>query len=291
MTHPDDYTMRAANALPHRDRDPIDLTVESIMAERGVGKKRAYAIVRELSAARYEDAVVPTNQRERVLAMLWRADGSVADSKLLMEALQQEGYAIDGHDTTKVLWSLQKTGHVKFREHQSPKYLYAIRLTDLGKADGRKYATNGKTVPVQAEVAEETPDVFNPQQGWIEEAPEVRDESTVTVEEDGSITQHTRVVTDFVVAATALQQEINDLGAGAPEPEPTVPWVRGNMGGWPTMREVRDRARKVTKIREAAALLEEVGEDDAVLALLDKIEFTPLEEEVVQLLRFLKEIE
>jgi DNA-binding transcriptional ArsR family regulator len=104
--------------------------------------------------------------------------------------------------------------------------------------------------------------------------------------------------------ARLLQQEINDLGAGAPqtvknsdlrlgapEPEPVTPWGDHAMLGWPLLRAIRDRHNKAIKIKAALALLEEVGEDDAVLALLDKVTFTPLEEEVVQLLRFLKEIE
>jgi len=41
MTQPDEYTHRAANAIPNGTQPDItQVTVESIMAERGVGKRQ-----------------------------------------------------------------------------------------------------------------------------------------------------------------------------------------------------------------------------------------------------------
>lgn len=256
MTH-DQYIQRAANALPHRDPDAVAVTVEDIMRERGVGKRYAYSILRQMATEQYAEAEVPTNQRERVLAILYRSDGSIPNSRDLMLALQEEGYAIDGHDTTKVLWSLQKTNHVKFREHQNPKYLYAIRLTAQGKADGRKYATKPKHEPVE-EALEAIP---------FDELPE----------------------------GMSIYAEPTTVELSVPVQAETVPVQRAkpwtlDMEGFPAFREIRDRARKAQKLTEAAKLLEEAGEDEMALNLIGKTEFTPLEEEVIEILKRYEEI-
>ena len=280
----DQYTYRAANAIPNDEPDITILTVDQFAQERGIGKRHAYTLLHRMAAEQHAEATIPTGQRDRVLEILYRSNDSIPESRMLMQALQDEGYAIDGHDAVKTLWSLQKTGHVKFRERQNPKYLYGIRLTDLGKAEGRRLTTKPKAI--KEVVIEEVSVVEEPPvPSWTvvtNVGPDQQDEAYDRVAEH---------IAKVAANAALLQQEIDDLGAGKPEPQPIVPWIASNMGGWPSMRDVRDRARKVTKIREAAALLEEVGEDDAVLALLDKITFTPLEEEVVALLRFLKEAE
>ena len=108
------------------------------------------------------------------------------------------------------------------------------------------------------------------------------------------------------VAANAalLQQEVNDLAAltvtssdeftlATPDNQPMVklPWIKGSMGGWPAFRDIRERALKATKINAAAKLLEEAGEDEIALTLMDKTFFGTLEEEVVKLLQHFGEIE
>lgn len=260
-TRPDDYMMRAANALPHSDPDPVEATVESIMADRKVGRKYAYAILRQMQQERYAGAPVPNNQRERVLSILYRSDGEIRTSNELMESLQQEGYAIDGHDATKVLWSLQKTNHVRFREHQNPKYLYGIALTAQGKADAKKIVTRKPEV-------EEIHATIEP---VVEKEPEVE--------------------VGIVQAVGGPYSEDAILVPVPDEPEPPLafyPWPNG-MGD--AFRLVRDRAIKAQKLNAAAKLLEEAGEDDMVLALMGKTDFTPLEQEVIEILKLYGEID
>jgi hypothetical protein len=275
----DNYTFRAANALPNDEPDITTLTVDQLARERGVSKRYAYALMRRAQAAKM-DVPIPTNQREMILTILYRSDGYIRNTDDLSAAVHESGSTLPPHDVTKTLWSLQKSQYVRFRERANG-MLYAIKLTPEGKKAAkavlRPVVDDNELLPADAGTMSTVEEI---------EPPVVRDESTATVEEDGSVTRHTRVVADFVVEGGPVITEV----LTQPD-EPAVPWFRGNMGGWPSMREVRDRHLKATKIKSALALLEEVGEDDAVLSLLDKITFTPLEEEVVQLLRFLKEIE
>ena len=210
----------------HQPDRLVMMTVDQIMREQGVGKKRAFMIRRRLSEEAHDEPV-PNNQRERVIDFLQRK--KVRTSNDLTRELQGEGYAIDDHDATKVLWSLQKTGHVKFRERPHG-LLYAIRLTEAG-AD---YETTSSVMP----------------KAYVDEGFEL--------------------IPDIHVI--------------------TRPWIKGNLGGWPAIRELRDRARKNTKLTQAAKLLEEVGEDDIALDLMTKTSFTSLEEEVISLLEAFEEL-
>lgn len=106
------------------------MTVEQVEQTAGVGRKRAYRLLRE-SALAAADADIPTGQRDRVLATLWRFAG-IRNAADLLARLHADGFSIDGHDVAKTLWSLQKTGHVRFRESRSGRGLYAIALTELG---------------------------------------------------------------------------------------------------------------------------------------------------------------
>jgi hypothetical protein len=75
------------------------------------------------------------------------------------------------------------------------------------------------------------------------------------------------------------------------QPTVVLPWFKGSLGGFPVIRDLRDRAIRAQKLNAAARILEEVGEDDMVLALMAKTEFSGLEAEVITLLRHFGEIE
>ena len=106
--------------------------------------------------------------------------------------------------------------------------------------------------------------------------PDQQDEAYAKVDEH---------IARVVENARLLQQEVNALGAG--KPEPVAEW---SISEWPELTKIRDRANRAQKLNAAAKLLEEAGEDDMVLALMAKTEFTPLEQEIVSLLRYFKEI-
>ena len=57
-----------------------------------------------------------------------------------------------------------------------------------------------------------------------------------------------------------------------------------SLNDYPKIQALRDRHARAKKINEAVKLLEEVGEDDAALSLMGKVEFTDLEWEVMALL-------
>lgn len=224
----------------------VNQTVEDIMRERKVGKRWAYAILRQQTEEKATQAPVPHNQRERVLEILYRSDGFIRDSRMLTKALHDEGSEIDGHDTTKVLWSLQKTNHVKFREHQNPRYLYAIKLTDQGKRDGHRL--------VQARAVDDNELLPADDAGTM---------STVEAVEEAYGVKYAEPVVE---------------APPAPQPEPP----KGlSLASYPAINDLHERSLKAQKLAEAARLLEEAGEDDLALNLMGKTEFSTLEREVL----------
>jgi hypothetical protein len=265
MTHQqlnvDSYIARAANALPNGpDPDLVDITVDDIMRERQIGKKYAYAIFRQIQMKRHTGPV-PTNQREAVLTVLYRSEGRIKNSQDLLEILLSEGHKIDGHDTSKTLWSLQKTEHVRFRERQHPrKLLYAIHLTKQGRAEAERLLHGPEREKV--EVTERLT-------AWAEPAPEA--------ERPGA------GPTDLSdVAEVEHQLDVPAIH--------NRPWVNGSLGGFPAFRDVRDRYVKSRKLTEAAKLLEEAGEDEMALQLMTKTEFNALEQDVIAVLKYFEEI-
>lgn len=277
----DTYIQKAANALAHSDRDLAAMTAQQIMSERGVSKAQAYKLLRLARGEHMTEDPVPTNQRERVLAVLYRAKGSIRNTQELTEALQASGYEANGHDAVKVMWSLQKTGHVHFRERQSPRMLYAIELKPLGKAEGRRLTTPPEQ-PLTP-TPEEVEAVLD--QGVAEGSitPEARASITVGAVIDDAIPE-------FV--AERVHESLSEAVTGATMAEDNIrrPWIKGNLGGWPSLRDIRDRALKSKKLVAAAKLLEEAGEDDMALTLMGKTEFSPLEEEIISLLTLWEEI-
>lgn len=209
--------------------DITRMSIDEVMAWLGVGRSEAYKKVRLALAEKHDGIEVPSNQRERMLTTLYR-NPETRRSHDLQVLMQHEGYAIDAHDTVKVLWSLQKTRHVKFRESLKTHELYAIKLTSQGQDEAIR--TIART-SVDAVV----------------EVPEPEEAAPVVVEEE-------------------VQEE----------PQASAP-----IG--PALDALRQRAAKAVKLTAAAKLLEEVGEDTIALELIDMATFTPLEEEVIALLR------
>lgn len=242
--------------------DITTLTVEQIMRDRGIGKRYAYTLLRREQAKRMEGHV-PQNQRDLILTILAQ-DTSIRNTNELSEAIHATGSKLPPHDVTKTLWSLQKSRYVRFRERANG-MLYAIELTSEGRAAAAKREIK-EVALAEVSVVEEPP-----VPAW-----------TATIEQPVPPPSYDELL--------PLVEETYNASAPA-QPDPAVPWFRDNMGGWPSLRAIRDRYQKAVKIRAAAALLEEVGEDDTALALFEKVNFTPLEEEVIQLLRWLKEIE
>lgn len=213
--------------------DITRMSIDEVMAWLGVGRSEAYKKVRLALAEKHDGIEVPSNQRERMLTTLYR-NPETRRSHDLQVLMQHEGYAIDAHDTVKVLWSLQKTRHVKFRESLKTHELYAIKLTSQGQDEAIR--TIART-SVDAVVEVPAP---------------------VVVEEE---------------AAPVVVEEVQE------EPQASAPPIG------PALDALRQRAAKAVKLTAAAKLLEEVGEDTIALELIDMATFTPLEEEVIALLR------
>lgn len=248
------------NRIPPKSNE----AVAKLMAEKGVNRRRAYAMLRAQKSAEIDTSNVVQGQRIAVLTCLIAHPEAGRDAPILVEALHGAKVKIDMHDTVKTLWALQKTDYVSFRE-RGGRSLYAIKVTDAGLAWIVSLKPKGDD-------NELLPD---PVAATVEEVPE----------------EALRVFRN----AQAFQKEIDELGAGKPlvSPDPAKrwkPWPDG-MGGWPSFRFLLDRAQRATKINAAAKLLEEAGEDEIALTLMGRTEFTALEEEVIHLLRIMGEIE
>lgn len=234
--------------------------VDDYARELGISKRWAYELLRQQSEAEATQVPIPHNQRERVLSILYRRGDEIRNSISLNAALHEEGFETDGHDTTKVLWSLQKTNHVKFREHQSPRYLYAIRLTDQGKADAYRLVTTPPGVPQVTMVVEP------------EREPEPEPDEAVLFQcLYWSEHQHSE-------NNPPTQECVDEFQARLRARDPVA------ASSYPSITKLRERSTKAQKLIEAARLLEEAGEDDIALALMGKTEFSDLEVETLEIL-------
>lgn len=75
--------------------------------------------------------------------------------------------------------------------------------------------------------------------------------------------ERAKEVATAIANARALQQKVNDLGAGKPTPVKDNlierPWTKGELSGWPWFYDLRNRALRAKKLNAAIKLLEEVG--------------------------------
>lgn len=232
-----------------------ELTVDQIAAERGITKRWAYEVLRQQHEA--EALPVPANQREAILTLLFR-DDTIKTSYDLTQALHHNGHSLSAHDTTKTLWSLQKTGHVKFRERQKPRFLYAIKLTDLGRNEARDLMLRDATEQQEAATEAVLDELVD--EGLVEEVIQV--DAEIAEEEEVPVLN----TDDYVLMSQPI------------------------TANHPAIADVRDRARKAKRLATAAQILEEVGEDEMALTLMGKTEFTPLELEVIDILEHMQEI-
>jgi Fe2+ or Zn2+ uptake regulation protein len=238
------------NTIPPKANE----AVAQIMAERGVNRRRAYELLRAQKLAEVDTSSVGQGQRIAVLTCLITHPESGRDATVLLDALHRAGVKIDMHDTVKTLWVLQKTRYVQFRE-KGNRSLYAIKITDEGlRAYGEMSAP-----PAAQEVA------------VLSHVLELADE---VIEQEEKAAEPERVVLSSMEFTVPLT------------PKPWPP----DMEGWPALRDIRNRAEKAAKIGAALKLLEEVGEEDIALTLMGRIEFTELEEEVINLLKIMGEI-
>jgi hypothetical protein len=226
--------------------------VAQIMAEKGVNRRRAYAMLRAQKSAEIDTSTVGQGQRIAVLTCLIMFPESGRDATVLLDALHRAGVKIDMHDTVKTLWALQKTQFVQFRE-RGGRSLYAIKITDEGLG-----AYEEMTAPAIQEVA---------------------------------VLSNVLALANDVIVQEAEKLEpdvVEDLQRWDEEARP--PWATIFPDGWtitPALADLLRRHDRANKINAAAKLLEEVGEDAIALDLLAKTDFNQLEQEVIDLLKIM----
>ncbi len=252
---------KSDSTIPPRSNEDV----ARIMREEGFSRRRAYALLKERRAKEIDISTVSEGQRVAVLGVLINDQESRRDVHSLIEELHLVGVKIDGHDVTKTLFALQRQGFVRFRERNRPRTLYAIVVTNAGHEAWLKRLDHNYLTGAEASVTPAEPQAVA---GDLPRFP----------------------VMEAITKARELQQAVDDLDAG---PDTIKrPWIKGNLGDWPSFRDLRDRLKRSLKLNVAAKLLEEVGgHDDLVLALMAETEFTPLEDEVIELFRKFGEIE
>jgi hypothetical protein len=271
--------------------------VAQIMKEKGVGRKRAYVLLRQSRAAEAGDVEVPQTQRVQVLGSLVNHAGSSKNAKDLLDQLHADGVKIDMHDTVKSLWSLQKTRFVSFRERGNPSTLYAIKVTDQGLS---AYAD------MRERLAEQEVDTFLVAQSYRTFQPMVETVSTVEEVDPAALEAfHDQAIADAELDAVEgvhtvkpSQAIVETILPGTPEwaaSEVALEEQRRSEYGFdvkefPLICAIRDRARKEAVLTQAARLLEEAGEDDIALTVMGRTEYTDLELEVKTMLHSIGEV-
>jgi len=228
--------------------------IARIMQERGVGRRRATHLLTKERAESIDVSGVALSAKEMVLTTLIKYHFRNSDE--LAEHLRHhtDVHTTDGHDVVKMLWACQKQGWVTFRERKANgthPAIYAIKVTPKGYADA-------KTV--------------------------VRPRQPV---EMGGNQAHT--LPEAAQAAKSARRLDGDPPPTYDAPlKPTDVAFRSrliNLDGYPLIKGLMDRSEKGIFLTNAAQILERAGEEDLALAVMEKNQFTPLEEEVA---RFVK---
>lgn len=256
--------------------------IAAIMAEKGVGRKRAYTILRTRNAAQF-NVEVPQTQRAQVLTSLVEHAGSSKNAMVLLETLHGDGVRIDMHDVVKTLWSLQKNRFVSFRERNNPPSLYAIKVTDQGLA-----AYEGMKERLATDAGSIAPDAPPFVQDRIPAGLLAEAQASVALDHDPRMETQSVEVTDILPGTPEWDESEIALEAQRRAEVYNVPIVDFNQ--FPLIRSIRDRARKESVLAQAAKLLEEAGEDDIALTVMGRTEYTDLELEVKTMLASIGEV-
>ena len=224
--------------------------VARIMRERGVGRRRATHLATKAAAEAIDVSDVDTSQKESVLAAIIKHEAR--NSQALMEVMNHNGSSIDGHDVVKMLWACQKMGWVTFRErkggygkHGERPKIYAIKVTPSGYGHVQDRGMRPWTDEQPVNGGSIAPPMPEP------EPPEEEPAVEVGIIQGGQFVAYDGPV----------------------------------LGDYPLIDELLTRAVKAGRLNAAARILEDVGEVDMALSIMEKTNISPLEEEVVRLSR------
>lgn len=234
----------------------VNPEVAAIAKEQGVNLNRAYTLLRERKMAEVDPSTVPQAIRDRILtviATLQDTESITAD--MVAKAIQQMGGDENTHGVTHVLWSLQKTEHIRFRVSDR-KGLHAIKLRPKGEERVAYIRVGTSAIATPKERASTNP--------WETDA-DVRREERAQYE-----AAHPRA--QYPNGGAVVDQP--DLGAARPGP----------LDEYPLVRDLLARTKAAEGYVAAAKAVEALGEDDMALTLLGKSTVTPLEDEVARLL-------
>jgi hypothetical protein len=143
-----------------RKEQPM-MTVEQIMAERGITRRQALKHAYAEEAARWGTGNIPQNQKAMALEAL-NALGKPVTTAELQAKMQESGFTIDAHSLTHVIWAIQKQGFIRFRDkknstHKDGSHLVAIRLLPAGVKQLQAYRSAGTTPKLDTPIREVAP--------------------------------------------------------------------------------------------------------------------------------------
>lgn len=299
-----------------------ELTVEDIMRERGVGRRQAAYDVRQLRAKTIDTSAVPRNQKAHIITALYALGGKAKNVPQLQAKMKEQGFFLETHGLVHAIWACQKDGSVGFQERKGGRTrtaqpgesaLVRLYLTAKGRsqameilraeADGvpaerpastitvnggrgahavgkdgtdyRQHGTKAVGGPIERRVAEPLPQNMKAE---ISTDAEIEPVSAEVPAASAEVTGKAEAADTHTGYPTAEQVRREERGI---QPLSSVLW-----DDYPLIQELMGKEERLAKYQAAAEMLDKDDQvADIVLALLDKIQVSPLEKEVIGLLK------
>ena len=249
----------SANGVRLDPQTVVDMTVEQIMAEKGVNLRNAY-VLRRTALAEVNAEGASHSLAQAILMVL--KNGHAKDVSVLREALIFKDHSASAHDIVKAVWSLQKRGLVTFYEKKSGRdsIISKIKLTPRGEVetglrvehDNAKpdHVRGSRELKRRSPVGKDMTDAAN--HHWVAKGGPVE-----------------RVIPERTNGHAPLNQ--NERPYVAPDP----------FEGFPQIKAIYERKQQAAKLELAAEALLEAGEETMANEILEKIAFSDLEKEIL----------
>jgi len=297
----------AANGIRHEQDSIVDMTIEQIMRERGVSKYSAYTLRREASAD-IKSQGASESLKEQIHALI-TARGPIKDVETIKAYLSEKHQVTSNYDISRALWSLKKSGDITFYERKSGKdsILSAIKLTrgvtakpmrngaskghhPVGKdmTDPRNHPIITEGGPVVSNATSQPAPEVVPTPVYV--PPVVEEPVLPRYAKPEPPAQNMKPVTDEESETPQKPIRSTDADMGShtqgSSSDTHTQYRDGDVDKtkFPRIADLMTKEARLAAYEAAAQLLEETDAEMA-LALLEKIQLTDLEKEVIRFVR------
>ena len=278
----------AANGVRLRPEDIVAMTVEQIMEDRGVNKGTAYDL-RKQATAEVNSKGASVSLAQEILAIL--KNGHAKDVDALREALVFKDHHASPHDIVKAVWSLQKRALVTFYERKSGRdsIITKIKLTPRGEVETGLRAEHDSAKPDRVKGSRELKRRSPVGKDMTDERNQyhvAKAGPAEVIHSDGEV--------EIRPATRSLprweDRTFRNGGETKPDVQPAAPLNQNErpyvppdpFEGFPLIKAIYERKRQATKLEAAAESLLEAGELDMASEVLEKVQFTDLEKEILK---------